>query len=76
MGIDQPLTITAEIQNYGTISSAEGTWSFRDGDEVLQSNPVPSIDPGAVVELTCKHGFSTWRSPRCMPVGKNGPAGT
>lgn len=59
VGIDQPLTITAEIQNYGTIPSAEGTVSFRVGDEVLQSDPLPSIDPGAVVELTCKHGFTT-----------------
>lgn len=59
VGIDQPLTITAEIQNYGSIPSTEGTLSFRDGADVLQSDPLPAIEPGATIELTCKHGFAT-----------------
>ncbi len=59
VGIDQPLTITAEIQNYGIAPTTSGTLTFRVGDDVLLSDPLPSIEPSAVVEMTCKNGFST-----------------
>lgn len=59
VGIDQPLSITAEIQNYGATPTTTGTVSFRVGEDVVQSDPLPVIEPGAVAELTCKHGFST-----------------
>lgn len=60
VGIDQPLTVTAEIQNHGSVPSVEGTVSFRDGETVLQSDVLPVIEPGGVIEVTCKQGFTEW----------------
>ena len=59
VGVNQPFTITAEIQNHSDIGSAACavTWT-TEGREFDNDTPLPSLDGGETQDVVWKHSFS------------------
>lgn len=58
VGVDQSVTISAEIHNHGTEAAASRPTSWRVGGRELDSAELPSLEGGASREVVWKHSFS------------------
>lgn len=58
VGINQPFTVTAKVQNHSVVASHSGSLDWKVGDEVLQSENLPPMDGGDTREPICRHSFS------------------
>ena len=58
VGINQPFTVTARVQNHSTVASRAGSLEWKVGDQVLQSTDLPAIEGGNTREPICRHSFS------------------
>jgi hypothetical protein len=58
VGVGQPFTLTAQIQNYGRnpSSACEAVWSI--GQEQQHESQVPDLEASAVHDVVWKHSFS------------------
>lgn len=57
VGLNQPLSLTAHIQNYGRASSRAATARWLVDDEEQYESHVPSLAGGEAHEVTWKHSF-------------------
>jgi hypothetical protein len=57
VGAHQPLTITAELQNYSTSASKPSALAWSIGGKTLGETHVPSLAPGQRQDIVWRHAF-------------------
>ena len=58
VGVDEPVTLTAQIQNHGTTMTPSSAVDWTVGSDTLHEGRCPSMVQGEVHDLIWKHSFS------------------
>lgn len=57
LGVQQPCTITALVENVGQVAMSACQLRWQEGDHVLCSQAIPALEPQATHTVTCKLQF-------------------
>ncbi|MCA9051544.1 MAG: VWA domain-containing protein [Planctomycetaceae bacterium] len=58
VGLNQPFSLTAQVQNHAPTSSPACGAAWLIGDEELYESQVPTLEAGAIHDVVWKHSFS------------------
>ena len=59
VGMNQPITVTAQVQNHGPTKSEPCSIEWAAGKEELYRSQIPSLGPGEVFDAVWNHSFSS-----------------
>jgi hypothetical protein len=59
VGVNQPITVTAQVQNHGPTKSDPCSMKWAVGKEDVHQSQIPNLDPGDVFDVVWNYSFSS-----------------